>query len=97
MTWFFLITLAVWRITALLVYEAGPFDLLARIRDLLGVRYDENSKCTGNVLARMLCCFKCMSVWIALAAAVLYFRNEWVVYTLAISASAIVIDRWVNG
>lgn len=90
--------LIVWRITSLLVAETGPFGILARSRDWIGVGYDEVSQCRGNnVIAEMLCCFRCTSVWVALPLAVLWFRDEWLAYTLAISAGAIMMERIIDG
>jgi hypothetical protein len=90
-------SLATWRVTSLLIYEAGPFDVFARLRDRLDISYDERSNCyTRWRLAEALCCFKCSSVWVALPVAlILDWRVSWL-YWLAISAGAIMIDRWVN-
>jgi hypothetical protein len=49
--------LAVWRMTHLLALEDGPFDLVFRLRRALG----------ASQLGRMMDCFYCLSVWVALA------------------------------
>lgn len=55
------------RITSLFVNEKGPGDIFGKWRDLVGVRYDEHSRCTGkNLFAEVFCCFKCASIWWAL-------------------------------
>lgn len=82
--------LAIWRITSLLVKEDGPLDMFARFRDLAGVRYDEYSQCTGNPLAKGLCCFWCASIWVAIPSVLLGF--QW--YDIfALSAGAILIEE----
>lgn len=93
-----LLSLAVWRVSALLTVEAGPFGLLAHGRDWVGVYYDDYSQCQGrNVLAAMLCCLRCTSIWVGLIVALVFYPQDWVVQTLALSAAAIVIERVVHG
>jgi hypothetical protein len=73
---------AVWRLTHLLVYEAGPAGLLDRLRTL-------------PWLAPALGCFHCCSLWTALALAP-WLGDGWVeiaVLWLALSGAAIVIER----
>ena len=53
--WLILAILGVWRITHLLNAEDGPWNLLARLRRWLG----------DGMLGRMLDCFYCLSLWIA--------------------------------
>lgn len=87
--------LAVWRISSLLVREDGPYDLLARLRDTVGVRFDDASRPYGaNVVAAALTCVWCTSVWAGLLVALAQRRG--LVDALAYSAGAIVIERWVK-
>lgn len=89
--------LITWRLTSLIVSEAGPFDLFARIRDQLGVYYDEASQCQGRwSLARGLCCVWCTSVWVGWAVAYGFRLDPWPLTGLALSAGTIMIDRWMN-
>lgn len=95
---FAVITLMVWRVSALLTAERGPFDLLGKLRDAVGVYYDEMSQCQGkNEVAKALCCIRCTSVWVGLLAGLLFFPGAWLLYGLALSAGAIVVERVVNG
>ncbi len=48
--------IAAWRITHLFQAEDGPWDLLAHLRRMAG----------DGVAGRMLDCFYCLSVWVAL-------------------------------
>ena len=95
---FLVLALAVWRLTSLLVWEDGPFEMFANLRLLLGVRYDEYSKAYGtNWLAKGVVCPACASVWFGLALAVLYFfwtDCVWLALPLALSAAAIMVERW---
>ena len=58
--WLVLGILAVWRITHLLQAEDGPWDLVARFRVQLG----------HGFWGRLMDCFYCLSIWIALPIAV---------------------------
>jgi len=59
--------LAVWRISSLLVDEAGPFDFLGRMRYAFGVRYDEkNVPTSDNQIGAVFLCVWCMSIWVSL-------------------------------
>jgi hypothetical protein len=94
------LVLATWRLTSLLVWEDGPFEALARLRRVLGVRYDEaNRPYGGNWFARGLVCPACASVWFGLAWGVAYGLwpdARWLAWPLALSAGAIVVERIVN-
>jgi hypothetical protein len=96
-----LLPLATWRVTHLLVYEDGPFDCIAKLRTLAGVRYDQHNMPYGNnVLAQMLSCIWCLSIWVGLFYAVmLLYAPENVMAILALpfaaSALAIFIDNCV--
>ena len=82
---FLLAALAVWRVTHLLAHEDGPWDVLRRVR-------------TGAVaigLGRLMRCFYCLSVWIALPAG-WFVGTTWLerfVAWLAASGAAILLER----
>jgi hypothetical protein len=54
--WFVVGALGVWRITHLLQAEDGPWDLVARLRPRAG----------DTFWGKLLDCFYCLSLWIAL-------------------------------
>jgi len=58
--WFAMSALSVWRITHLLQAEDGPWDLVVRLRVHAGEGF----------WARLLDCFYCLSLWIALPFAI---------------------------
>jgi hypothetical protein len=77
--------LAVWRVTHLIVVEDGPWDLLGRLRRI-GERVG---------LERLVNCFLCCSVWVAVPFALLLTR-EWKVVAVvlpALSGGAILLER----
>ncbi len=59
-TWLAVGILAVWRLTHLVQAEDGPWDLVLRLRRRLG----------DGFLGRLLDCFHCTSLWVALPFAV---------------------------
>ncbi len=92
---FILIGMAVWRLSSLLANEDGPFDVFARIRNLLGVQYDKNNETFGtNWISKGIICVWCNSVWVAAFVAI-YFSDDfatWLIHTFALSTTAIIID-----
>lgn len=79
------LSLAVWRLTSLLVSEDGPYDVLVKVR----------------IMTRAFSCLWCLSVWLGAAVVLAwYFVPFWTVVIslpLAISGAAIMIDRYING
>lgn len=73
--------LAVFRLTYMLQEEAGPGDILFKLRTVIN---------KNEFAASLLGCFWCFSVWVSVPFAVYLSSNSWefVVYTLALSAGA---------
>ncbi len=78
-------SLAVWRVTHLVHAEDGPGDIVARFRQRLG----------SGMLGRMVDCFYCLSVWVALPVVPWLTRDgpTALVTWAALSGAAIVIER----
>lgn len=86
---FLILTLAVWRVSNLIVNEDGPFQMLAKFRQ-------------GAVkVTHLFECVFCLSVWLGLIAAIAYYLFPFwavaVALPFALSGGAIVADRWING
>jgi hypothetical protein len=80
-----LAALAVWRVTHLLHAEDGPWDAVARLRGWVG----------DGFLGRVMDCFYCASLWVALPPAAL-LATGWLHFALlwpALSAAAIILER----
>ena len=83
--WVVLGVLAVWRVTHLLQAEDGPWDLSLRLRRAAGTGF----------WGRLLDCFYCLSLWVALPVA-LFVGTGWgerALLWLGLSGGAIVLDR----
>ncbi len=77
--------LVVWRLTHLLSKEDGPWDLLVRLRRLLG----------SGAVGQLLDCFYCLSLWIAAPLAVV-LADRWkerILLWPALSGGAILLER----
>lgn len=77
--------LGVWRITHLLNQEAGPAELLTRLRKWVGARF----------FGQLLDCFYCLSLWVALPFAALIGRTWLERFLLwpALSGAAILLEK----
>lgn len=86
--WLVIGSLAVWRITHFLQAEDGPWDVVVRLRRRLGAGF----------WGRLMDCFYCLSVWVALPMAwwLGETRGEQVLLWPALSAAAILLERATN-
>jgi hypothetical protein len=77
--------LSVWRVTHLLYGEDGPGDVFVRLRRFAGQSFS----------GKLLDCFYCLSVWMAVPFALLLGAGwqERGLLVLALSAGAIVLER----
>lgn len=87
--WLVLGILCVWRITHLLQAEDGPWDVIVRLRRIAGEGF----------WGKLLDCFYCLSIWIAVPFAFLLGEAliEQLLLWPALSAGAIVLERVTNG
>jgi len=97
---YLILALATWRLSSLIVNEAGPWDLLAKFRAWIGIYYDDHSEVQGkNVVARAMTCVWCISIWVALFLTVMKFivpATPVLMLPFALSAVAIMIEEFVN-
>jgi hypothetical protein len=76
--------------------QVGPFNLLLKFRNKVGVRFDEHSAPYGeNNFADGLLCIYCNSIWIGIILTLLYMLNIPMIILLpiALSAGAILASR----
>lgn len=86
--WLTLGVLAVWRVTHLLNAEDGPADIVVRLRSMLG----------NTMAGRLMDCFYCLSLWIALPVTLPLSRSvpEGVLTWLALSGGACLLHGIVQ-
>ena len=77
--------LVVWRITHLLQAEDGPWEIVVRLRRRAGTTFG----------GKLLDCFYCLSLWIAVPFAWLIGESlqQRLLLTLALSGAAILLER----
>lgn len=71
--------LATFRISALLVYDKGPFGLFQKIRGLVGIEFIETEEGVAPIkivpetfLAELFDCIRCISLYVAAAILILW-------------------------
>jgi len=97
--------LACWRLSALFVYECGPWHIFRKFRDKIGItsRLDncEPLSWDDNLLANLFGCVWCISIWFAIMIYVTY--KIWpggtilILSPFAISAGAIIAEKLIRG
>ena len=77
--------LATWRLSHLIAYEDGPFDVIVRLRARAG----------NGVLGRLMDCPYCLSFWIAAPLALILANDllAWGVAWLAVSGGSSLLER----
>jgi len=82
---FILAILVTWRVTHLLASEDGPADLIVRVRARLG----------NSVAGKLIDCFQCLSLWIALPLAFFVSRRplDLLLIWLALSGAACLLEH----
>lgn len=81
--------LAAWRVTALLCYEKGPFEIFLRFR--------RGAAMAG--LERLVTCFHCLSVWVSAAIVLVIYDVEArsLLLILGVAGAASVTERFLGG
>lgn len=98
------LALATWRCTALLSYERGPGDVFVRARGRLGIQPDADGAPAAwpeRLPASAVVCVWCLSVYLGAAWALLWLLRPapafWLALPLALSAAAILVERYAHG
>lgn len=90
---FLVLVLAVWRLSRLLVVEAGPYDVLERLRTKAPYPIGGTPQREG-----LLECEYCTSLWAAPALLLAWQvgPGQVVVFLLALSGLAMLVKEWVD-
>lgn len=86
--WLLITILAVWRLTAMIAYESGPFGAFSALRRLF-VRIG---------LGRVVGCFYCLSVWSSCAVVLIFplsYTTPLVIFGVA--GGVAIIERILTG
>ena len=88
--------LATWRLSHMLVYEEGPWDIFWRIRNMFGIEHYEDGSIAGvpeKVMAKLFGCLPCMSIWMAGLVYLVWHYEPIPVWIVAASGCACLINR----
>lgn len=85
---YFIIVIVVWRLTHLISAEDGPFDLIIKLRKVLG----------NSFFGKLMDCFYCLSIWFGLAGAWYAGDNlkEIIMLTLYYSGATLLLEKLTN-
>jgi hypothetical protein len=97
---FIVLVLATWRISNLVVddSEDGPWDVLHKVRHLMGIRYDDKNRAYGiNEIGRAATCMWCFSLWVGLFVFLVgYYVSSVPFYPFALSAGALMTNKMIK-
>lgn len=86
----FLITiiLFVWRLSHLISYENGPFNIILKIRESIG----------NGIIGKLMDCFYCLSIWISFIPAFAFGEGffQKLLLCFAFSGGAIILEKLTN-
>jgi len=80
--------LATWRLTTMLWYEYGPFDVFLKIRTWAGA----HEQPPQTFQAKLLSCYWCLSFWVGLGCALVMWLWWYALIPFALSAAAILLS-----
>lgn len=95
-----LIGAAAWRLTALLSYERGPFDIFLKFRESLGFQHADNGEPNNwpeNLLTNLISCPWCLGIYATVGIWGLWQLSQVAVIVIAASSFLIVLERWNHG
>lgn len=94
-----IVSLAAWRLAALLVNEDGPFFIARRIREAAGIQHDGNGDPYGipeTTIGGILGCTWCASFYTGVLMLALWSVVPLLVVAFAVNAVAVVIEVTVG-
>jgi hypothetical protein len=85
---YLIIVIVVWRLTHLISAEDGPFEMIFKIRKVVG----------NSFFGKLMDCFYCLSIWIGFACAcfVTFECKEIIILTLFYSGASILLEKLTN-
>ena len=96
---FAIMSVATWRLAFLLVYEGGPFGIVRRLRQWLGIDHDPKGQplpYLGGGFGGLFACIWCMSFWQAIMVLAVWVYAPYVVVGLSLWGMASLIDWWLG-
>ena len=91
------VVLAVWRISVFLVYEAGPWRIIHRLREHLGIEHDDAGQPAGipeTMPGSLFGCVWCMALWTTPVVYGILWVAPYVVVGLGTWAASSLLEAW---
>ena len=85
--------LATWRITALLYYDYGPWDMFKRLRESAGVYMLGKDGKPLTAWGRLFDCFWCLSLWVGICVTPLALWYWWILLPFALSGATVLLSQ----
>jgi hypothetical protein len=85
--------LATWRVSCMIYFDPGPFELFERLRENLGVYITDKSGKPKTFLARQFSCFWCITFYVALLVGPVALLWPWPLIPLALSGGALLLSQ----
>ena len=85
--------LAVWRISCMVYYEHGPFDIFRKLREAAGVEFTDEDGKPLSFWGKQLKCFWCITFWVALAVWPVAVWASWLLIPFALSGGALLFSQ----
>lgn len=98
-----ILALANWRISSLLTNEDehGPYEILDKIRWIVGIEYHEGFPYATNEIAKLFMCVWCISIWVGIIQTILMLiipdYTTWLFLPFALSTVAVIIEEQWHG
>lgn len=88
------ISLATWRLAALLIYEEGPWHLMTRLRERFGIIHEDDEPVgwPTSMPGSIFKCMSCMGLWVAPVVMLLGWLAPPVVWALGLSGAANLLE-----
>ena len=91
-----IMALAAWRVASVITSEDGLWDMWKRLRAIMGIKHHDDgsiSHIPEKTLAKLFGCLWCISVWVGFITYIAWYFVPIMVWILAISTGAIIVDR----
>lgn len=94
---FLVMGLAVFAFTHILVYTYGPYDLVLRFREKLGIYWQDYSWESKTELGKMFLCPVCLGFWLSFPVTVIGVKCIELLYPFAALAIVILLSGVIDG
>lgn len=85
--------LATWRISSMIYYEYGPWDIFLKIREAAGVQFTDETGRPLSFWGKQLKCFWCITFYVAFIVWPVTVYVSWALVPFALSGGALLLSQ----